>query len=100
MRARVPLDTAWLADFCERWRISELSLFGSALRDDFGPDSDIDILVEFEAHAGIGYFALSRIEDDLAVHFGRNVDVVPKRALRPQIRDEILASREVVIAAA
>ncbi len=100
MRARIAVDTGWLAEFCKRWRIAELSLFGSALRDDFGPDSDVDILVEFESYSGIGFFELSRMEDELEAHFGRRIDLVIKSALRPKIRDEILASREVVFGAA
>ena len=47
-RPRLPIDHPWIAEFCRKWRITEFALFGSVLRDDFGPDSDVDVLVSFE----------------------------------------------------
>ncbi len=100
MNARVQLDQAVLAAFCRKWRIRELSLFGSALRDDFGPDSDLDFLVSFEPETRLDLFDLIEMRDELARTFGRPVDLVEKEALRnPWRRYEILRTREVIYAA-
>ena len=89
----VPPDA--IAAFCKRHHIQELSLFGSVLRPDFGPDSDIDVLVEFEPEARIGlkYF---KIEDELTELLGRRVDLTTKDGLHALIRNEVLARRLVV----
>lgn len=100
MNARVQLDQAVLEAFCRKWRIRELSLFGSALRDDFGPDSDLDFLVSFEPDTRLDIDTLLDIKEELEAHFGRPVDVVEKEALRnPWRRYEILRTREIVYAA-
>lgn len=88
-----------VADLCRRYRIRELSLFGSALRDDFGPGSDVDLLVEFEPDARVGFLLLGRIERELGALFGRKVDLVPKRGLRPPMRGAVLDSARVLYAA-
>ena len=67
--------------FCRKWDVSELSLFGSALREDFGPSSDVDILVAFDIRAGHGLFDLVRMEDELGRIFGRDVDLVSRRGV-------------------
>jgi hypothetical protein len=78
-----------------------LALFGSVLGDQFDPDtSDIDVLVEFHPHAIVGLLELSRMRRELEEVFGRRVDLVPKQGLKPLIRDEVLASAEVVFAEA
>ena len=93
----VPRDE--IAAFCRRWKVTEFALFGSAVRDDFGPDSDVDVLVRFEADAGWSLFDLVTIQDDLADVFGRKVHLVEAEGLRnPFRRDEILRTREVVYA--
>lgn len=84
---------------CRSHRIRELSLFGSVLRDDFSDRSDIDLLVESDEGALIGFLALGAMEQDFARLFGRPVDVVVKRSLRPVLRDGILASAQVIYAA-
>ena len=66
---------------CRRWRVAELCLFGSALRDDFRPDSDIDLLVTFVADAGWRARDLLRMQDDLEALFGRKVDLVERAAV-------------------
>lgn len=100
MNERVQLDREALAAFCHKWRIRELSLFGSALRDDFGPESDLDFLVSFEPEAGLDLFDLIDMREELSQTFGRPVDLVEKEALRnPWRRHEILRTREVVYAA-
>jgi len=94
----VPMDR--LRDFCRRWKIKELSLFGSVLRDDFRPDSDVDVLVEFEPNHGWSLYEVVDMEDELRVMFGRDVDLVMKGGLRNPIRRrEILNHRQVLYAA-
>ena len=70
-----------IEDFCRRWKISEMSLFGSALREDFGPDSDADILVSFAPDADWSLFDHLRMEEELSGILGRKVDLVSKRAV-------------------
>jgi predicted nucleotidyltransferase len=90
----VPLQA--IEAFCRRHRIRRLSLFGSAGREDFGPDSDIDVLVEFEPGARIGFLALSRMQRELAELFQRPVDLVPRSGLKPGIRAQILKEEKVL----
>ncbi len=100
MNPQVDLDREVLAEFCRKWKISELSVFGSALRDDFGPDSDLDFLVSFEPEAEWDLFDIVDMKDELEARFGRPVDIVEKEALRnPWRKYEILRTREVVYAA-
>ena len=70
-----------LGAFCRRWRVSELALYGSALRDDFSPDSDIDILVTFAPDARRTLFDLARVQDELGDLLGRRVDLVERAAV-------------------
>jgi uncharacterized protein len=70
-----------LAEFCQRWKIKELALFGSVLRDDFRPDSDIDVLVTFTEDADWSLFDHVRIEQELQTLFKREVDLVSRRAI-------------------
>lgn len=72
---------ASLAQFCKRWQITELALFGSALRADFRADSDIDLLVTFAADAGWSGWDLVTIQDELGALFGRKVDLVERAAV-------------------
>jgi len=83
-----------IADFCRRHHIRRLSLFGSILRDDFGPDSDIDVLVEFDpGHVpGLAFFAMER---ELSEILGRKVDLNTPQFLSPYFRDKALAEAEV-----
>ena len=100
MNPNVQLDHAALADFCRKWRIRELSLFGSALRDDFGPESDLDFLVSFEPDAGWDLFQFVDMKDELEALLGKSVDVIEKEALRnPWRKYEILRTRDVIYAA-
>jgi uncharacterized protein len=93
----IPVDR--LAAICRRYQVKELSLFGSALRGDFGPDSDVDLLVEFEPSAQVGFMTLSRMQREFAALVGRRVDLVPKRGLKEKIRRDVLDSAEVIYAA-
>lgn len=80
-----------LAEFCRRNQIWELAVFGSILRADFDDKtSDIDVLVEFEPEAVIGFIALARIQDELTNLIGRPVDLVSRAGLKPLIREQIL----------
>ncbi|MBI2938822.1 MAG: nucleotidyltransferase domain-containing protein [Chloroflexi bacterium] len=100
MPARIPLDRERIADICRRYQIRTFALFGSVLRDDFRPDSDVDVLVEFPPEARISLFDIVDLKDELAALFGREVDVVEKEALRnPFPRRAILQSAETISAA-
>jgi uncharacterized protein len=81
-----------LAAFCKRNQILKLALFGSVVRDDFTPQSDVDVLVEFDPEAHIGFFKLYDIEQELSALFhGRPMDIVTYRALNHRLRDRVLA---------
>jgi predicted nucleotidyltransferase len=99
--ATLPIDLPLeeIAELCRRYRVRELSLFGSALRDDFAADSDIDFLVLFRPDAEIGFLEFAALQRELAAVLGRPVDLVPKRGLKPIIRDDVLASARVVYGA-
>jgi predicted nucleotidyltransferase len=93
----IPQDR--LAEFCRRYHIRKLSLFGSVVTGDFGPDSDVDVLVEFEAGHVPG-LALIRMQDELAALLGgREVDLVTPKFLNRRIRDQILKEAVVQYAA-
>jgi predicted nucleotidyltransferase len=97
VNASVQINRPLLAEFCRKWCIGELCSFGSALRDDFGPESDLDFLVSFEPQTRWDLWDLALMRDELASLVGREVDIVVKEALRnPYHREEILARREVL----
>jgi predicted nucleotidyltransferase len=79
--ARIALDEAALAAFCDRWRVASLELFGSVIRDDFRHNSDIDVLVSFQPEANWGLLDHAAMEDELAALFGRSVDLLSRRAV-------------------
>ena len=85
-----------LRSFCEQYHIRELALFGSALREDFDADSDIDLLVDFESDAQVGFLTLSKIQRALANLFQRPVDLVPKGGLHPLLYREIMPNVQVI----
>ncbi len=100
MTVCIEIDKEKIAAFCRKWKITEFSLFGSVLRDDFRPDSDIDVLVTFAEDAPWSLFDLVKMEDELKEMFGRDVDFVEKKALHnPFRRYHILRNREVIYAA-
>ncbi|MHB0869274.1 MAG: nucleotidyltransferase family protein [Chloroflexota bacterium] len=100
MTARIAIDRERIADFCRRHHIRKLSLFGSVLRDDFRPDSDVDVLVEFEPETPIGLPEFLDAQEELQAIFGRPVDLVERNALRnPFRRHEILKTAEELYAA-
>jgi predicted nucleotidyltransferase len=101
--AQIDVDRQRLAEFCGKWQIVELGLFGSALRDDFGPDSDVDVLVTFNPVASWGLFDLVEMEEELTALFGRKVDLVEREAVERSEnyirRRHILSSVETMYAA-
>lgn len=98
-RSTIDLPVDAIAEICRRHHVKELALFGSALRRDFRPNSDIDLLVEFQPEAQVGLLSLARTAEELSVILGREVDLVPKNGLKQAIRDEVLADTEVIFAA-
>lgn len=88
-----------IAEFCRRWKIKELAIFGSALGDDFRPESDVDVLVVFQDDAEWNLFDHLKAEEELRWIFGREVDLVEKNAIRnPFRRHHILHNHEVIYA--
>lgn len=84
-----------IADFCRRRHIRKLALFGSVLRDDFRPDSDVDVLVEFEPGRAVGFEILDMEEELSRLFGGRKVDIVQEKYLNRRLRDRVLAGAEV-----
>ncbi len=95
---RPKVDPSVLAAFCRKWKVSELALFGSVLRDDFRSDSDVDVLVDFEPGDGLDFFELLDMREELERLFGRKIDLVTKRSLRPRLRDAVLPTSRVLYA--
>ena len=100
MRLNVEASREEIAAFCERWQVTQLAVFGSALREDFGPESDVDLLVSFEESAHHTLFDMVRMEEELKTIFGRDVDLVERAGIeqsRNHIRREaILESAEAI----
>ncbi len=89
-----------IEEFCRKWKVKEFALFGSVLREDFRPDSDLDVLVSFAPGGGITFDNRVAMQDELAGIFGRQVDLVEKDSIRnPFRRHHILTTKEVVYAA-
>jgi len=100
MSVQVYIAQEKLSSFCRKWRIREFALFGSVLREDFGPGSDVDVLVTFEEGAPWNLWHIVEMKDELREIFGREVDLLEKRALRNPFRKrEILRTHEVIYAA-
>ena len=105
MKTALPLSfpQAEIERFCQRWKIRELALFGSALRDDFGPESDVDLLVTFDPGARWTLFDMVHMREELTTLLGREVDLVSRRGIEgsrnPIRREAILSSAEVIYAA-
>lgn len=90
-----------IATFCEHWGVTEFSLFGSVLRDDFRPKSDIDVMLVIKPDAPIGLFELIEMQLELEKLFKRKVDLVEKEGIRnPYRRKEILSTAKVIYASA
>ena len=86
MSPRVPIDQAAVARFCERGGIRRLAFFGSVLRDDFGPESDVDVRVAFGLARRVGFIALARFDRDRGALLGRRVNRRTARDLSRYLR--------------
>ena len=95
----IAIDEDRLTRLCEHYQVRELSLFGSAVRGELTPDSDIDLLVVFEEAARVGLITFTRLQNELAGLFGRPVDLVPRDGLKTQLRGEVLAQARTLYAA-
>ena len=96
----IPASNKRLDDFCQKWKVAELSAFGSVVRDDFRPDSDVDLLVTFASDAQWSFYDWTDMIGELREIFGRKVDLLSFQALRnPFRRHEILKAREILYAA-
>ena len=96
MNPQVAIPHAAIRDFCRAHAVRELAIFGSAVRDDFSPESDIDVLIDLAPDARVGLVTLQRMRDELAGIFGRPVDLLARSGLNRQIRDQILLDAEMV----
>jgi predicted nucleotidyltransferase len=100
MIERIPIDHGRIAEFCRRWNITEFSLFGSVLRDDFRPDSDVDVLVNFHPDAHWTLLDLAEMREELEGILDRKVDLLTRRGVEqsrnPLRRQAILSTAEVV----
>jgi len=103
VRGLIEIPDEALAEFCRRWKITELAIFGSALRDDFRPDSDVDVLVSYAPDARWSLLDVVGIEEELGRIVGRKVDLVSRRAVEQSYnwirRKEILETAQVIYAA-
>lgn len=103
-RTAVPIPYQQVEKFCRKWGIVELSLFGSVLRDDFRPDSDVDVLITFDSESHPTLFQLVDMQDELEAMFGRKVDLLSRRGVEssrnPFRRQAILDSARAIYAAA
>lgn len=96
----IDVPYAEIEAFCRKWHVCEFSLFGSVLRDDFRPDSDIDVLITFDKDARVSLWDMNEMEEELVHLFGRSVDLLTKNGLRnPFRRHSILNNRRIVYAA-
>jgi predicted nucleotidyltransferase len=91
-----------VTEFCHKWQVTEFTLFGSVLRDDFRPDSDIDIMVEFDPAACPTFSTLDRMEAELKIIFNRDIDLITRQGIASSRnylrRHEILSSAQVIYA--
>jgi hypothetical protein len=94
----IDLPIQEIGALCKRYHVRELAVFGSALRTDFGAESDLDLLVEFEPDAQIGFLALAGMQRELSELLHVRVDLVPKEGLKPTIRQAVLSSARVIYA--
>jgi len=99
LSAGIILPVREMAEICRRYRVRQLSVFGSAARGNLQPGSDIDLLVEFEPGSPIGLFELWELNDELETLLKRRVDLVTKAGLRETMRGEVLREAKSVYAA-
>lgn len=101
-KTQISIDYEKIAEFCQRWQITEFALFGSVLRDDFRPDSDIDVMVQFHPHARPTFCTLDEMEVELKTIFHRDVDLITRQGIETSRnylrRQEIFSSALVIYA--
>ena len=97
MAMQIAVPEQMLADFCRRYHIRKLSLFGSVLREDFHADSDIDVLIEFEQGKTVDFFTFSDMQDELSAMLGYEVDLNTPKFLSRYFRDEVMAGARVLL---
>jgi predicted nucleotidyltransferase len=99
-KVQIKIPKEKVAEFCKRWNVSEFAIFGSALRGDFGPESDLDVLISFQPQAHVTLFDMVRMQDELKAIFGREVDLISKRGVENSRnylrRKAILESAQVI----
>jgi len=104
VQAQIELPMEAIGEFCRRWKIVELALFGSVLRDDFRPDSDVDFLMTYAPDAAWSLLDHAEMQEELGAILGRKVDLLTRRAVEgsenPYRRKAILESAQVIYAAA
>lgn len=102
MKIAIELPMEKIVEFCDRWRVTEFALFGSVLRDDFRPDSDIDVMVIFHPDARPTFSTLDQMETELKSIFQRDVDLITRKGIENSLnylrRREILSSAQVIYA--
>ncbi|MGK7930984.1 MAG: nucleotidyltransferase family protein [Microcystaceae cyanobacterium] len=100
IQQKIPFNLEAISQFCQQWNIQELALFGSILREDFTPESDIDILVAFSQNAKITLLDLETMESQLSQLFNRKIDLVSKRAIEKSYnwirRQNILENSQII----
>jgi uncharacterized protein len=95
MPSRLSINPTAIAEFCRRYGVRKLSFFGSVLREDFGPESDVDVLIEFEPDTTVGLLRLAQMEIEFSELLGRRADLRTPADLSRYFRDEVLALAEV-----
>ena len=98
-RIKIKIPKKELDDFCQRYNVQKLALFGSVLGKNFRAESDVDVLVSFQPHVRVGFITFSRMQRELSQLLKRPVDLVPMDGLKPVIRDSVLSNIEIVYAA-
>jgi len=98
-RLKIKIPQKELDEFCRRYQVQRLALFGSVIGNNFRAESDVDVLVSFKSDAHVGFITFSRMQRELSELFNRPVDLVPMDGLKPVIRDSVLANIEEVYAA-
>lgn len=93
------IDSAKLADLCRRHGVRQLCLFGSAVRGEMGPGSDLDLMVEFEPEARVGVIQFESLSEELELLAGHKVDLVTRSGLKPWIRPQVLKEARIIYAA-
>jgi predicted nucleotidyltransferase len=95
MKAKIQIDPEEIAEFCRKNHIRKLAFFGSVIREDFSPESDVDVLVEFEPGVPVGLIRMAGMELELSKILGRKADLRTPEDLSPYFRKEVMESSEV-----